>query len=210
MILVPGSAGLLPAGADSLRAVLDSVFAAPAYRWVERPSHLGFLARWFDALGRWLAAFKASHPDGYLAFLALLVVILVAIFVHAGWIFVHTVRARAGAPESGARAAPAPATPEALRKAAARFAAEGRYVEAMQADFLALALELDRRKLLRFHPSKTPAELAAEARVAGEERRRLGELVRRLYAYAFARIPCGPMEYAAWRAEIGMEPHAAA
>ena len=210
MILAPDWAGPPPAGADSLRAVLDSVFAAPAYRWVERPSHLGFLARWFDALGRWLAAFRTSHPDGYLAFLALLVVILVAIFVHAGWIFVRTVRARTGGPESGARAAPAPATPEALRKEASRFAAEGRYVEAMQTDFLALALELDRRKLLRFHPSKTPAELAAEARVGGEERQRLGELVRSLYVHAFARIPCGPSEYAAWRAEIGMVPYAAA
>jgi hypothetical protein len=80
----------------------------------------------------------------------------------------------------------------------------------MQADFLALALELDRRSLLRFHPSKTPAELAAEARLGEDGRRRLGALVGSLYTHAFARVPIGPAEYAAWRAEIGAGLHAAA
>ena len=44
--------GMAPAGADSLRRVLDSVFAAPAYAWVEKPQALGFLLRWINAVAR--------------------------------------------------------------------------------------------------------------------------------------------------------------
>ena len=40
----------------------------------------------------------------------------------------------------------------------------------MQADFLALVLELDQRHLVRFHPSKTPREYSTEARLAEPSR----------------------------------------
>ncbi len=206
MILGVGAA---PAGADSLRRVLDSVFAAPAYRWVEKPQPFDFFFRWISAVANWLQGLRGAHPGLFTVLLALLVVALVAIFVHAGWLFLHSIRAAVAPPGAGPEAA-APLTPEGLRQEARRLAAAGRYVEAMQADFLALALELDRRKLLRFHPSKTPAELATEARLGPDGRRRLGALVGSLYTHAFARVPCGPEEYAAWSAEVGAELHAAA
>jgi hypothetical protein len=202
--------GMAPAGADSLRRVLDSVFAAPAYAWVEKAKPLGFLLRWINAITRWLQGLEGGHPGLFTLLLSVLVVALVAVFVHAGWLFVTSIRAAQAPPAGAGRETAAALTPEGLRREADRLAAAGRFVEAMQADFLGLALELDRRSLLRFHPSKTPAELAGEARLGEDGRRRLGALVGSLYTHAFARVPVGPAEYAAWRAEIGAGLHAAA
>jgi hypothetical protein len=96
------------------------------------------------------------------------------------------------------------------RREADRLAAQGRYAEAIQSDFLALVLALDGLRLLKFHPSKTPAEYGMEARLAGGAREEFRELVRRLYGYAFARRPCGPAEFAEWRARAAPERYASA
>jgi len=53
----------------------------------------------------------------------------------------------------------------------------GRYAEALGHRFLALVLELDRRKALRFHASKTPAEYVWEARLTEMGRASLAGLV---------------------------------
>jgi hypothetical protein len=93
---------------------------------------------------------------------------------------------------------------------AEELAAAGRYAEAIQADFLALVLALDARKLLRFHPSKTPAEYANESQLTPAAAAEFRELVRRVYGYAFARWPCDADAYARWRAEADPERYAAA
>jgi hypothetical protein len=94
--------------------------------------------------------------------------------------------------------------------AALRLAGAGRYPEAMQRDFQALALELDQRGLLRFHPSKTPQEYSAEVKLADTDRAAFRDLVRALYGYAFARRPCGPDDFAAWHARARPERYAPA
>jgi uncharacterized protein DUF4129 len=196
-------------GEDSLRAVLDSVFAGADYRWVERPRPLAFLTRWLEELQSRLLALREVHPLGFRLFLAGLTIVLVAILVHAGWVLFHTVRAGSspGEPSRG----PALRRDRAwYRREADRLAAQGRYVEAVQADFLALVLALDSFELLRFHPGKTPAEYGRESRLtpaAGEEFR---DLVRTLYGYAFAGRPCGADEFASWRARSGPERYARA
>jgi len=195
---------------DSLRAVLDSVFAAPDYRWIEAPHPwYAFLIRWLEAANRWLLELRESQPLGFRLFLALLVVILVAILVHVGWVLAQTLR-------SGPR--PTPAAPAAAlrrdrvwyRREADRLAAQGRYAEAMQADFLGLVLALDAADLLRFHPGKTPAEYVRESRLRPPMREELRELVGALYGYAFARWPCGREEFERWRARAAPERYAAA
>lgn len=124
-----------------------------------------------------------------------------AILVHAGWIVWRMTRSSAQPTAAAAAAAP-------VRDArwfaaeAGRLAAAGEYARAMQADFLALILELDRKHLLRFHPSKTPGEYASEWR-------ELRSVVRTLYAHLFARVPCGPGEYDAWRRLAAEALHAA-
>ncbi len=195
---------------DSLRAVLDSVFAGPRYRWVESSDPLAFLGRWFAALRQWLGVLQDTHPVLFAALPWILGALLAAIFIHAAWGFIRTVRAGGGAP-GGRPAAPADTrTPAWYRHEADRLAASGLFVEAMQLDFLGLVLELDRRRALRFHPSKTPIEYAAEADLPADRRGEFRELVGTLYRHAFARLPCGASEFAEWRRRTVADRYAAA
>jgi hypothetical protein len=196
--------------ADSLRAVLDSVFAAPEYRWVEHPESYALVRRWMRIGQQWLFDLRDSHPGAFRLLLAGMILLVVASFAHAGWIFLQTVRAAAaGAP--GAIADPVLRRDQGwYRREADRLAAAGRYADAMQYDFLALVLALDASALVRFHPSKTPGEYSREAKLAPEAREEFRALVRTLYAYVFARRPCGPGEFAEWRARAAPERYASA
>jgi hypothetical protein len=176
---------------DSLRSVLDSVFAAPSYQWTERRDFWAPVRRlWFQLL-EWLEQLEGSSPGAFLALRWALIAVLVAIFVHAAWIVWQMIR---GATSPAQSPAPVPPARGAAwyRAEADRLAGAGKYREAIQADFTALILALDSRRLVRFHPSKTPGEYVAE-------RSDLGAVVRALYAYLFARAPCGPAEFGAWR-----------
>ena len=196
--------------ADSLRAVLDTVFASRDYRWQERPDPVSVFSRWMVALQRWLVELSEAHPLAFRWFLIGLLVLVLAIFAHAVWIFVRTVRSGALAGEGLPPGASQRRDREWYRREADRLAAQGRYAEAVQADFLALVLAMDGLRLLKFHPSKTPAEYGMEARLAGEAREEFRELVRRLYGYAFARRPCGATEFEEWRARAAPERYAPA
>jgi len=196
--------------ADSLRAVLDSVFAAPEYRWVEHPESYATLRHWMRVGQQWLFDLRDSHPGAFRLLLAGMILLVVASFAHAGWIFLQTVRAAAqGGP--GVTSAPVLRRDQTwYRVEADRLASLGRYAEAMQYDFLALVLALDASSLVRFHPSKTPREYSREARLAPEAREEFRALVGTLYAYVFARRPCGPGEFAEWRARAAPERYAPA
>jgi hypothetical protein len=199
------------ATADSLRAVLDSVFAGPDYRWVVKRQSVDLFRQWLDALQEWLLGLREGHPLGFRLFEAGLVVVVIAIFVHAGWVLARTVRSSGGGAGGALPSASGVRRDQAwYRREADRLAAEGRFVEAVQADFLALVLALDASRLLRFHPSKTPAEYAEEARLDRGARAEFRELVRSLYGYAFARRPCGPGEFAEWRSRAAPERYAPA
>ena len=193
---------------DSLRVVLDSVFADPAYRWVERPEPMAQFQGWLTRLEQWLATLRDHNPLGFKIFLAALIIVLVAILVHAGWVLIRTVRPRAR--DMGPVAAPVLRRDrDWYRREAERLAGAGRFAEAMQADFLALILSLDAAQLVRFHPSKTPLEYAREARLDPGLRAELHDLVGSLYQYLFARRTCGPAEYVDWRNRVAKD-HAAA
>ncbi len=196
--------------ADSLRSVLDTVFAAPAYDWDERRHPLAFLLRWWRALVDWLFDLKETNPTLYSVVFWVLVTIVVAVLVHAAYVFAQTLRAARRPAE--ARLAEAPARRDArwFRAEAERHAAAGRLTLAMQADFLALALELDQRSLLRYHPSKTPAEYAREAQLGAAARDEFRELVRGLYRAAFGGAPLTADEVTAWRARSDVGRYAGA
>lgn len=193
---------------DSLRAVLDSVFADPAYRWVERPEPMAQVQGWLTRLEQWLTGLRDHNPLGFKVLLAALIIVLVVILVHAGWVLVRTVRPRTG--DLSPIASPVLRRDrEWYRREAERLAGDGRFAEAMQADFLALVLSLDAAQLVRFHPSKTPLEYTREARLDPGLRAELSDLVGSLYQYLFARRPCGPAEYLDWRNRLAKD-HAAA
>jgi hypothetical protein len=195
---------------DTLRAVLDSVFRAPAYKWGHAGDPFAILRRWWLEFKLWVGSLRESNPLGYKLFLWALLAILAVVVLHALWVMYRAVGRTATEHTTEAQPERRPRTVTWFRNEADRFAAQGRYAEAIQADFLALVLALDARKLLHFHPSKTPAEYAGESTLPPEAAAEFRELVRRVYGYAFARWPCDAEAYARWRADADPERYAAA
>lgn len=195
---------------DSLREVLDSVFAAPAYRWAPRTDPPAQLLRWWSDLTRWLGHLSERAPLIYWGVVTVLVVILAMIFVHAGYVLLQTFRAASAPPELPAAPPPLLRGSPWYRREAERLAAAGCYAEAMSAGFTALVLDLDARQLLRFHPGKTPNEYTYEARLNQPSREAFRELVRALYRYVFAGDACGPGEFATWQERAVVERYAPA
>jgi hypothetical protein len=198
-------------GTAALRAVLDTVFAAPGYRWASEPAPWRFLRVWWHRLAEWLQGLRADNPAVFRLLLLGVLVALILLLAHAAYVVWRTVHA------GSATAERAPTPPRADRRDAAwyareadRAAAAGRMAEALQLAFVALALSLEAQGLLRYQSSKTPAECARDARLAREDRERLRELVRTLYAYVFGGRPCGPEEYRRWRESTGLPWHAPA
>lgn len=192
--------------ADSLRAAIDSSFAAREYRWTAREDPFGVIRQALLAFQDWLSQLRDRNPDAFRLFTWGLVAVLVLILAHAAWVTISTMRAasrRERTAEGGALATTRDA--RWYGGEASRLAREGRFAEAIQADFLRLVLELDARQVTRFHPSKTPGEYVREAKLPDERRRALRDLVRSMYAYAFARVPCDRTAFESWRAQAAAE-----
>ncbi|MGH7657713.1 MAG: hypothetical protein ACREL6_05720, partial [Gemmatimonadales bacterium] len=88
---------------DSLRAALDTVLADPAYQWTPDRNPFAWLGQAWNNLLDWLFRFREVNPTAWTWFLWGMVFLLVAIFVHGGWLMYRTVR-DAGA-SAGARLA---------------------------------------------------------------------------------------------------------
>ncbi|HET7600498.1 MAG TPA: DUF4129 domain-containing protein [Gemmatimonadales bacterium] len=196
---------------DSLRAVLDSVFAAPAYRWIEQPDPWAQLRAWFWRATEWLLALRADHPAAFRAVVAGMCLVVAAVLAHAGYVLWRTARGIAR-PDDVARAEAAPERRDAewYARAADAAAARGRHREALRLAFMGLTLRLDALGVVRWAAGKTPAEYARETGLSAADRERLGALVRALYRYIYAAAPCGPEDYARWRAAAAEPWHAAA
>ena len=197
---------------DSLRAALREVFARPEYRWNERPDPWGWiLAVWYRLLD-WLDAVQRGHPAGFKVLLALSALVLVGLLAHMGYVVWRITRPTARTPAGGAGGGaggiggPVLADARAQRVRAEELARAGRYAEALAHRFVALVLDLERRRALAFHPSKTPAEYVGEARLDAAGRASLAELVARLYRHLFGGVPCdagGYREFGAAADELG-------
>lgn len=195
---------------DSLRAALDSVFRQPAYQWRDPDPALSWLRRTWAAVLAWLAGIRDLNPLLYRVLIALLIVVLLAILLHAAVILYRTARrAEEGADQTVTATAPVHGAAW-FRSEADRLARAGRFVEAVQAAFVALARRLDELGLLQYHPSKTPAECAREARLADADQPRLRRLVSDLYRAAFGGAAFGADEYRRWLADADGEWHAPA
>jgi hypothetical protein len=186
---------------DSLRRVVAEVFTRPEYRWVEHQHVASWLTRKWLALIAWLDRLESQHPVGYNVALVLIVIALIVLLVHIGYVIWRIVQ-----PAARTGAAAAPAAGRAIMDAAAhreyaeRLARAGHYAEALAHRFLAVVLDLDRRKALRFHASKTPAEYVSEARLSDAGRATLAGLVAQLYRHLFGAVPCGVDEYQTFEA----------
>jgi len=194
---------------DSLRAALDSVFRSPAYEWRAPVLAISWIRDRWHALLNWLTAFRDVNPLVYRLLITLLVVALVGIILRAAWVLYRTLQsADAGADPDLATHLPVARDGAWFRAEADRLAGEGRFADAVQAAFVALARRLDGLGLLQYHPSKTPAECAREARLAERDEPRLRRLVMDLYRAAFGGGAFGAEEYRRWRAEADEAWHA--
>jgi hypothetical protein len=198
----------LQSGGDAgrYRAVLDSVFATDPYQWSPPPPLFQLLKEWWGMLVAWLEGLRTDNPLLFRVFLVAILAVWVAIFVHAAWLVWHTVRGasrseRAPLPEAAGERRDA----DWYSRAADRAAEDGRFAEALQLAFVAIALTLDAGGLLKYQASKTPAECAREARLSASDRDRLRGLVRTLYAGAFGGRKLGLDDYRSWR-ELGAGP----
>jgi hypothetical protein len=188
------------AGPELYRSALDSVFATEPYQWVQPSAALRLLSDGWSWLVVWLDGLKADNPLLFRIFLITILLAWVGIFAHAAWLVWVTVRGAARADRSVALAVAGERHDAAwYSRAADAAAAEGRLAEALQLAFVALALTLEGQGLLQYHPSKTPAECAREASLAGSDRERLRGLVRSLYAHAFGGREIAPEDYRRWR-----------
>jgi hypothetical protein len=181
--------------------VVAEVFSRPEYGWIEHQRVTSWLVRFWSNLLSWLDGLETQHPVVFNVGLTVVVVLLVVLLVHIGYVLWRIVQpaARTGQTATvitGGRVMDAAAH---LRRAE-ELAAAGRYTEALGHRFLAVVLELDSRKALRFHASKTPAEYVAEARLSESARAGLASLVAQLYRHLFGAVPCDAEEYRAFRA----------
>ena len=197
--------GVLP---DSLRTALRDVFARPEYRWSERPDPWGWVIGVWYRLLDWLDTVQRGHPAGFKVLLALSALVLVGLLAHMGYVVWRITRPTARTPAVGAEGIGGRelADARAHRARAEELARAGRYAEALAYRFVALVLELERRRALAFHPSKTPAEYVGEARLDAAGRASLAELVARLYRHLFGGVPCdegGYREFGAAADELG-------
>ena len=193
---------------DSLRAALREVFARPEYRWNERPDPWGWIVDVWYRLLDWLDTVQRGHPAGFKVLLAVLALVLVGLLAHMGYVVWRITRPTARTPAGAARGIGGPELANACahRVRAEELARAGRYAEALAHRFVALVLELERRRALAFHPSKTPAEYVGEARLDAAGRASLAELVARLYRHLFGGVPCdegGYREFGAVADELG-------
>lgn len=180
--------------ADSVAAALDRVFAAQKYDWEAASDPFRYLRELLWKLATWLDGLRASHPAAWVVLLGLLTGVLLAILIHFGYLVWRALKPRTLSGEG--RSAPGAVRRNAAWHVgeAARLAALGQYTEALAHRFTALVLELDARRALRFHPSKTPAEYTVEARLEEADRGALSDLVATLYGHLFGGVPCGALE----------------
>lgn len=188
---------------DSLRTVLDSVFANAAYAWHAVPAVAEpRWVRWLRDAIAWVAGLwhrLIGHGNvGFSALPWVLMGIGILLLVH-GLLRVASSARVAHDAALGHGTTPGRREDDAwFRQRADTLAAEGRYAEAMVAAFHGVMWRLDQRGMVTHHPSRTPRELARDAKVGTSEGRTLSLLVGQLYAAAFGRLPIGPAQYADW------------
>jgi hypothetical protein len=175
---------------------LEDVFARPEYTWRIQRGPLDWLRDLWYRLLDWIGGVQTAHPAGFKVLLVVLIVALLGLLVHIAYVVWRITHPTAGTPRTVA-AAPGLRLEDAHahRHRAHELARAGRFAEAVAHEFVALLLDLERRKAVSFHPSKTPAEYVGEARLDAPGRESLADLVGRLYRHLFGALPCDERAY---------------
>lgn len=172
------------------------MFARPEYSWVERRHPLLWLSTLWSRAVDWLNSLAGDHPTAFTLLIVGLIVVLVALLVHVGYVVWRILRPTTGPGRGAAPGAAAVVLDARSHLARAEeLARAGRYAEALGHRFLAVVLELERADAVRFHASKTPAEYVGEVRLDDAGRTTFAALVARLYRHLFGAVPCDEAEY---------------
>lgn len=196
---------------DSLAAVLRTVFAAREYHWVGTSTSTAWvwLLEHVQRLLEWLEHLRLAFPVHYYILVGAMILLLTVMLAHLTWVVWLALRPPAGVGTPAIMTGPVRDAAWHLAEAL-RLGAAGRFAEALAHRFLAAVLDLDGQHVLQFHPSKTPAEYAREARLDDVGRSELADLVASLYRHVFGGAPCDAAEWQRFDAravEIGL--HAA-
>jgi hypothetical protein len=179
---------------DSLAAVLRTVFAAREYQWTGTSNTWVWLMERLQRALEWLESLRLAFPVDYYMLLGGLTVLLIAMLAHLTWVVWRSFRPASGVGAPAAMTGPVRDAAWHLAEAL-RLGAAGRFAEALAHRFLATVLDLDARRVLQFHPSKTPAEYAREARLDDIGRSELADLVASLYRHLFGGASCDAAEW---------------
>ena len=187
------------ASADSIQHAVKEVFSAREYDWRFRARTSMWSKIWslFLQLLDWLDRLHDTHPVGYWALIAFLALMLSVILVHFIYVLWRSLRASAPSHAPTATAA-APRDARWHLAEARRLAAAGQFAEALGHRYLAMVMELDRRGVVKFHPSKTPAEYLREARLDIAAQGDLTALVWALYRHLFGGVPLNTDDWTAF------------
>lgn len=188
---------------DSIRTVLQQVFAAPEYQWDERRSVVDTLRGWWYRLLVVLEALRDAHPAAYYVVVGTVVGLLIAIITHFGYIIWKVLR-----PARATRLGEGPPTMQPhdadwYRDEAKRLMRRGSFVEAVAYRFKALLLTLDARGDLTFHPSKTPAEYLLELPQGHAGSGALSQLVGILYRHLYGGVKCTEPDVRHFEEQVG-------
>ncbi len=175
---------------DSLRVVLRHVFDAPEYRWDAPRNWLATVGDWFGRVLQLLGDLQRSHPVAHSVVVAMLAGLLLAILAHMTVVLWRALRPRRRLAHADLVVPSVPRDASWYRTQARLSLEEGRFAEALAYRFRALLLSLERGKVVRFHPAKTPAEYLVESELSDDGGGMLRELVRRLYGHVFGGVPC--------------------
>jgi hypothetical protein len=184
--------------ADSLRRVIDSVFADAKYVWDRPRDPWAWLRSLVESFQRWLSALHEEHVVLYWLFVAALLLILGAIIAHATVLVYRAFRARPSSPERAQAASAARRDASWYLREAKRLELEGRLLESLAFRFSALVYRLEDSKALRVHPSKTPMEYVREASLDGDRRQAFAAIVREYYGHLFGGVPLDAAALAAF------------
>jgi hypothetical protein len=192
-----------PAPAEA-EAAADRVFATPAFDWALPSAAENWLVRLARRVADWLRALEQVHPWVYRVVIGAMLLVLVAILVHAAWTAWRMVR-------TSRRALDLPADPRMLteetgaptRAVADAAAREGRYADAMRLRWAAFDAALRASGALVGTRALTPREVVAEQ--PAPTATRLAPLVRTLYAGCYRGDPVEAAHYAAWAAALDAE-----
>ena len=171
------------------------MFARPEYQWVERRQPLQWLRNLWDRAVDWLNGLSGNHPVAFKLLIGVLLIAVVALLVHVGYVVWRIVRPTAGPAGAVPGALPAVRDARSHLARAEALARAGRYAEALGHRFLAVVLQLEQADAVRFQASKTPAEYVGEVRLDDAGRTTFAELVARLYRHLFGAVPCDEAEY---------------